>query len=103
MRTRAKESGVRVLKLMPLPPGRYRLHAAAHDPVRKLSGSVIQDLEVPDLEKAEFAVIGVALLSKSGAATVTVHADEAIRTLLPGYRLPLARVPLRTSSPVRTC
>jgi VWFA-related protein len=84
MRTRAEESGVRVLKLMQLPPGRYRLHVAAHDPVRKLSGSVIHDLDVPDLEKTEFAVSGVAVMSKSGAATITVRADDEIRTLLPG-------------------
>ena len=32
MRTRAEQSGVRVLKRMDLPPGRYRLHVAAHDP-----------------------------------------------------------------------
>jgi len=84
MRTRAERSGVRVLRLMQLPPGRYRLQVAAHDPARKLSGSLLFDLDVPDLGKADFAMSGVALMSKSGAATVTAHVDDAIKTLLPG-------------------
>jgi len=84
MRTRAEQSGVRVLKRMQLPPGRYRLHVAAHDPVRRRSGSLIHDLHVPDLKKAAFALSGVALMSKSGAATVTAHADDEIKTMLPG-------------------
>jgi VWFA-related protein len=83
LRARAEQSGVRVLKRMDLPPGRYRLHVAAHDPVRNLSGSLIQDLEVPDPEKANFAVSGVFLMSRAGATMVTAHADEQIKTLLP--------------------
>ena len=84
MRTRAEQSGVRVLKGMDLPPGRYRLHVAAHDPVRNRSGSLIHDLEVPEFGKTNFAVSGVALISKSGAAMITAHADEQIRSMLPG-------------------
>ena len=84
MRTRAEQSGVRVLKRMDLPPGRYRLHVAAHDPVSNRSGSLIHDLEVPEFGKTNFAVSGVALISKSGAAMVTAHTDDQIRSLLPG-------------------
>ena len=84
MRTRAEQSGVRVLKGMDLPPGRYRLHVAAHDLVRNRSGSLIHDLEVPEFGKTNFAVSGVALISKSGAAMITAHADEQIRSMLPG-------------------
>ena len=83
LRQRAEQSGVRVLKEMRLPPGRYQLRVAAHDPARNLSGSVIHDLVVPDLETTSFAVSGVALMSKFGAATVTAHVDEGIRNLLP--------------------
>jgi len=84
MRTRAEQSGVRVLELMDLPPGRYRLHVAAHNPVSNRSGSLIHDLEVPEFGKTSFAVSGVALISKFGAAMVTAHADEQIRSMLPG-------------------
>jgi VWFA-related protein len=84
MRTRVEQSGVRVLRLMQLPPGRYRLHVAAHDSARKLSGSLLYDLDVPDLGKTDFAMSGVALMSKSGAATVTAHVDEEIKAMLPG-------------------
>ena len=84
MRTRAEQSGVRVLERMDLPPGRYRLHVAAHDPVRNRSGSLIHDLEVPEFGKTNFAVSGVALISKSGAAMVTAHTDDQIRSMLPG-------------------
>ena len=84
MRTRAEQSGVRVLELMDLPPGRYRLHVAAHNPVSNRSGSLIHDLEVPEFGKTNFAVSGVALISKFGAAMVTAHADDQIRSMLPG-------------------
>ena len=60
-RTRVEQSGVRVLKRMDLPPGRYRLHVAAHETVRDRSGSLIYDLEVPDLDKPTVALSGVIL------------------------------------------
>ena len=88
MRTRAEQSGVRVLKGMDLPPGRYRLHVAAHDAVSNRSGSLIHDLEVPEFGKTNFAVSGVALISKSGAAMITAYADEQIRSMCQGRRAP---------------
>ena len=83
-RTRVEQSGVRVLKRMELPSGRYRLHVAAHETVQGRSGSLIYDLEVPDLDKPSVALSGVVLLSRSGAAIVTAHADERIKDMLPG-------------------
>jgi VWFA-related protein len=82
MRTRVEQSGVRVLKRMDLPPGRYRLHVAAHDVVRGRSGSLIHDLEVPDLQ-ASFALSGIVLLSRFSTAMVTAHMDEQIKGMLP--------------------
>ena len=82
-RTRVEQSGVSVLKRMNLPPGRYRLHVAAHDPVRNASGSVIKDLEVPDFQKAGLALSGVVLTSRSGTDMLVAHADEQIKSLLP--------------------
>jgi VWFA-related protein len=83
-RTRVEQSGVRVLKRIDLPPGRYRLHVAAHETVRDRSGSLIYDLEVPDLEEPSVALSGVILLSRSGAAMMTAHVDERIKDMLPG-------------------
>ena len=83
-RTRVEQSGVRVLKRMDLPPGRYRLHVAAHETVRDRSGSLIYDLEVPDLDEPRVALSGVVLLSRSAAAMVTAHADDRIKDMLPG-------------------
>ena len=83
-RTRVEQSGVRILKRMDLPPGRYRLHVAAHETVRDRSGSLIYDLEVPDLDEPSVALSGVVLLSRSAAAMVTAHADERIKDMLPG-------------------
>jgi hypothetical protein len=68
---------------MDLPPGRYRLHVAAHDAVQGRSGSLIHDLEVPDLEKASLALSGIFLLSRSSTAMVTAHLDEQIKGILP--------------------
>jgi VWFA-related protein len=82
-RTRVERSGVSVLKRMNLPPGRYRLHVAAHDPIRNASGSVIKDLEVPDFQKARLALSGVLLTSRSGADMLVAHTDEQVQSLLP--------------------
>ena len=50
-------------KRIDLPPGRYRLQVAASDPVTGVAGSVISDLEVPDFEKATFAMSGLLVTS----------------------------------------
>jgi Ca-activated chloride channel family protein len=82
-RARVERNGMSVLKRMDLPPGRYRLRVAASDPGRNVAGSVIHDLEVPDFEQAKLAMSGVLLMSKSAAATLTAHADEQTRSVLP--------------------
>ena len=81
-RQRVEQGGVIALKRIDLPPGRYRLQVAASDPVRSVAGSVISDLEVPDFEKATFAMSGLLVTSRSGDV-LTAYADEQIKDVLP--------------------
>ena len=81
-RKRVEQSGVIAFKRIDLPPGRYRLQVATADPARSVAGSVISDLEVPDFEKATFAMSGLLVTSRSGDV-LTAYADEQIEDVLP--------------------
>jgi hypothetical protein len=82
-RARVEQGAIRVVNRVSLPPGRYRLHAAALDPQQHLVGSVVSDIEVPDFYKEPFTMSGVMVTSRAGANMVTALADEQLRTLLP--------------------
>ena len=83
-KTRVAASGLRLLERMELPPGRYQVRVAAHDPGGGNAGSVVADLEVPDFGKLPFSMSGVALTSASAVATPTVRPDELLRQVMPG-------------------
>jgi len=74
---------------MELPPGKYQLRIAAHDPAGGNVGSVQYDLDVPDFTKAPFSISGLVLTSAAGAALPTVKADEQLKPVMPGP--PVAR------------
>ena len=69
---------------MDLPPGRYQVRVAAHDPGGGNAGSVVADLEVPDFAKLPFSMSGVALTSASAVTAPTVRPDELLRQVMPG-------------------
>jgi hypothetical protein len=83
MRARAERSGVRVLNRTNLPPGRYQLRVAAHDPSRNVVGSIVYDLEVPDFDRLPFSMSRPLLMSKSGSRLVTARVDEQTKAVLP--------------------
>jgi hypothetical protein len=83
-RTRVAASGLRLLKRVDLPPGRYQVRFAAHDPGGGNSGSVVADLEVPDFAKLPFSMSGVALTSATASAEPTVRPDEPLQQAMPG-------------------
>ncbi len=82
-KARVEQTGLRMLNRMELPPGRYLVRVAVHDPTAGTSGSVSYDLEVPDFAKAPFSMSGVVLTSLSGAEMATVKADELLKDVLP--------------------
>jgi VWFA-related protein len=77
-------SGLRLLKRVNVPPGRYQVRVAAHDPGSGVAGSVLADLEVPDFEKLPFSISGIALTSNRSAVEPTVKADESLQQVMPG-------------------
>ena len=81
---RLNAAGLRVLKRIEVPPGRYQLHVASHDTSGGSVGSVTYDLEVPDFNRSPLAMSGLVLASTTGNAHVTARLDELLRDVLPG-------------------
>lgn len=80
-RTRAEESGLRVLQRLEVPPGRYQVRVAANQP-GSATGSVVHDIDVPDFG-VTLGVSSVLLTSRAAAAAATVVPDADLRTGLP--------------------
>jgi VWFA-related protein len=81
---RVKETGVRLLARLSLPPGRYQLRYAAHESGGDKVGSVLYDLEVPDFAKAPFSMSGLVLSSAAGSLLPTAAPDAQLQDVLPG-------------------
>jgi VWFA-related protein len=81
---RLNANGLRVLKRIELPPGRYQLHVAAHDTSGGRVGSLTYDLEVPDFNKSPLDISGLVLASTRGGAHVTAQMDPLLQDVLPG-------------------
>ena len=58
---RVTEHGVRLLRHLSLPPGRYQLRVAAQDSGKLRQGSAHFDLDVPDFTRNPIALSGVAI------------------------------------------
>ena len=82
-RTPVGQSGVRVLNRLELPPGRYRLRAAALDTRQKRVGSVVYHLAVPDFDKQSIALSGVTVTSLAGTTMMTAILDDQMKDALP--------------------
>jgi VWFA-related protein len=83
-KARIEQTGLRMLNRLDLPPGKYQLRIAAHDPSGGNVGSVQYDLDVPDYTKAPFSMSGLVLTSGAGSAFPTVKQDEQLKPMMPG-------------------
>jgi VWFA-related protein len=83
-KTRVEQTGLRMLSRLNMPPGRYQLRVAAHNPGGGTLGSVLYDLEVPDFEKAPLTMSGLVLTSASSSLAPTAKPDADLRQVLPG-------------------
>jgi hypothetical protein len=81
--TQVERSGVRLLKRMELPAGRYQLRVAARDTHDNRVGAVIHDLEVPDFSPEDVSMSGLALTSATSAAMMTPQPDDELADVLP--------------------
>ncbi len=80
---RVMANGFRVLSQIDLPPGRYQIRVAAGNAGGK-AGSVIYDLDVPDLHRAPLVMSGVAITSVAATEVSTVVPKNPLRDFLPG-------------------
>jgi VWFA-related protein len=92
---RVKQSGLRLLDRLSLPPGSYQLRVAARDGNGGLVGSVLYDLVVPNFNDPQvpLAMSGIVLASPAASGTVTARPDETLKTVLPGPPAALRRFP----------
>ena len=69
---RVQQSGIRLLRHLSVPPGRYQIRVAAQDSAKNKQGSAHFDLDVPDFTKDPVAVSGIAI-----AATADVSPSQS--------------------------
>jgi VWFA-related protein len=81
---RVRQSGVRMLSRLDLPPGRYQIRVGAHETTGGTVATVPYDLEVPDYSKLRFALSGVLLTSSNADAFATANPDPQLKDVLPG-------------------
>lgn len=90
----ADDAKYEILSKLELEPGRYQLRFAAHSASLNKSGSVFQDVEIPDFRKAPLSLSGVVLgvspslasAPKDFLSAVVPVAPTTQRTFLSGHR-----------------
>jgi VWFA-related protein len=81
---RVRQTGVRLLSRLTVPPGRYQIHVGAYETTGGATGTVPYDLEVPDSAKAGFGLSGIVLTSSRADLLVTANQDPLLKEALPG-------------------
>jgi VWFA-related protein len=78
-----RQSGLRVVSELVVPPGRYRLRIAALEEGTGRTGSVFIDVEVPDFDAPGLHMSGLAVASASAVQTPTVRPGDPLQEVLP--------------------
>ena len=83
---RVTQNGVRILRHLSVPPGRYQLRVAAQDSAKTRQGSAHFDLDVPDFTKNPIALSNIALAATADRAVYTPPKPgfDPFNGLLPG-------------------
>jgi VWFA-related protein len=83
---RVAQNGVRVLRHLSIPPGRYQLRVAAQDNAKTKQGSAHFDIDVPDFTKAPLAMSNIALAATADRSVYTPPKPgfDPFNGLLPG-------------------
>jgi hypothetical protein len=92
-KARVKQAGIRFLKRLNLPPGRYQLRVGVYDTGGDTVGTANYDLEVPDFNKLPFGMSGLFVTSKAATSTVTARADPELQKFLPAPPVSLREFP----------
>jgi VWFA-related protein len=92
---RVEQSGVRILRHLSLPPGRYQLRVAAQDSAKVKQGSAHLDIEAPDFTRPPLAISNVALAATADRAVYSPPKPgfDPFNGLLPGAPSALREFP----------
>jgi VWFA-related protein len=80
---RIRQSGVRLLSRLNVPPGRYQIRVGVHEAGGGKLATVPYDLEVPEYSKQPFAMSGILLTSTGADAFATANPDQELQAILP--------------------
>jgi VWFA-related protein len=86
-------NGVRILRRLEVPPGRYQLRIGVRDAGSGTVGSVLYDLDVPDFSKSALSMSGLLITSVSAAQIPTANPDPEFKEVLPGSPTSLREFP----------
>jgi VWFA-related protein len=92
---RVTRNGVRILRHLSVPPGRYQLRVAAQDSGKTRQGSTHFDLDVPDFTRPPLALSGIALAASADRAVFSPPKPgfDPFNGLLPGAPSALREFP----------
>ncbi len=92
---RVTQNGVRILRHLSLPPGRYQLRVAAQDSGKVKQGSAHLDIDVPDFTKEPLAISNVAIASTADRSVYSPPKPgfDPFNGLLPGSPSALRQFP----------
>jgi VWFA-related protein len=76
--------GVRIMRRLEVPPGRYQLRVGVRAIGSGAVGSVLTDLDVPDFSKSSLSMSGLVLTSASASQIPTANPDPDFKAVLPG-------------------
>lgn len=82
-RERVTAHGVRANPRISLPPGRYQIRIGARETVGGQTGSVFNDLDVPDFRKEKLMLGGLLMTTPSVQQTPSIQPDPVVSKLLP--------------------
>jgi hypothetical protein len=92
---RVSQNGVRILRHLSLPPGRYQLRVAAQDSGKVKQGSAHLDIEVPDFTKEPLAISNIAIATTADRSVYSPPKPgfDPFNGLLPGAPSALREFP----------
>jgi hypothetical protein len=80
---RVRQGGLRIMRRLDVPPGRYQLHVGAQSTNSKAVGAVTYDLEAPDFTRPALSMSGLALMSDAEGQRPTAPPDKTFTDVLP--------------------
>jgi VWFA-related protein len=92
---RVTANGVRILRHLSVPPGRYQIRVAAQDSAKVKQGSAHLDMDIPDFTKPAIALSSVAIASTADRAVYSPPKPgfDPFNGLLPGAPSALREFP----------